>query len=152
MGKDELCGLEVLTLDDCLRLLGGGCIGRVGFVVDGEPQVLPVNYAADTDGAMAFRTGVASVLVRVAMQPAVFEVDGFDERSRTGWSVCVSGLGREITGADDPLAHRLLELAVVTWAPGRRDRWFTVTPDKITGRRIPLAHPADFGWFPGVVS
>ena len=154
MGDDrKLEGLEILPLDDCLRLLTGGRIGRVGFVVDGSPRVLPVNYAADMDGSVAFRTAPGSILARVAAQPAVFEVDGFDERSRTGWSVCVQGIGREITDADDPLARRLHELAVITWAPGPRDRWFTVTRDEITGRRIPLAAtPGDFGWIPGVVS
>jgi nitroimidazol reductase NimA-like FMN-containing flavoprotein (pyridoxamine 5'-phosphate oxidase superfamily) len=153
MNDEKLDGLEVLPLGDCLWLLTGGCIGRVGFVVDGLPRVLPVNYAADTDGSVAFRTARDSMLARVAAQPAVFEVDGFDERSRTGWSVCVQGVGREITDADDPLGLRLHDLAVITWAPGLRDRWFTITPDEITGRRIPLtAVPADFGWIPGVVS
>jgi nitroimidazol reductase NimA-like FMN-containing flavoprotein (pyridoxamine 5'-phosphate oxidase superfamily) len=151
--NQKLVGLEILALEDCLRLLTGGSIGRVGFVVDGLPRVLPVNYAADMDGSVAFRTAPGSILAHVATRPAAFEVDGFDEHSRTGWSVCVQGVGREITDADDPLARRLHELAVVTWAPGRRDRWFTVTPDEITGRRIPLsAAAADFGWIPGVVS
>ena len=27
-------------------------------------------------------------------------------------------------------------LAMVTWAPGTRQRWVRITPNKITGRRI----------------
>jgi nitroimidazol reductase NimA-like FMN-containing flavoprotein (pyridoxamine 5'-phosphate oxidase superfamily) len=151
--QEVLEGLEVLSSEECLRLLGAGRIGRVGVVVDGMPRVLPVNYAADGVGGVAFRTSSRSVLVEVADQAAAFEVDGYDERTKTGWSVCVHGIGREISEADDPMARRLHDLAVIPWAPGRRDRWFTIVAEEITGRRIPLAAvPGDFGWFPGVVS
>jgi uncharacterized protein len=150
---EQFTGLEVLTPGDCLYLLAGGCIGRVGFVVSGQTHVLPVNYAVDKDGSVVFRTMAQSILTSVAAKPVAFEVDGFDERHQMGWSVCVHGVGREITDADDPTARRLLELSVVTWAPGQRDRWFAITPDEITGRRLPLAATAaDFGWTPGVVS
>jgi nitroimidazol reductase NimA-like FMN-containing flavoprotein (pyridoxamine 5'-phosphate oxidase superfamily) len=149
---EELTGLEVLSAGDCLYLLAESCIGRVGFMVSGQPHVLPVNYSADRDGSVVFRTTAESILTNVAGKSAAFEVDGFDERYRTGWSVCVHGMGREITGADDPAARRLQEVGVVTWAPGHRDRWFAITPDEITGRRLPLdATAADFGWTPGVV-
>jgi uncharacterized protein len=151
--RDELSGLEVLTTDECLALLGASCIGRVGFVITGQPHVLPVNYSADEDGTVVFRTTSESILTSVAGQRVAFEVDGFDERHHRGWSVCVNGLGREITAADDSMARRLQELSVVTWAPAQRDRWFAITPDLITGRRLPLAASAtDFGWTPGVVS
>jgi nitroimidazol reductase NimA-like FMN-containing flavoprotein (pyridoxamine 5'-phosphate oxidase superfamily) len=150
---EDSSGLEVLNAGECLYLLGGACIGRVGLVVSGQPHVLPVNYAADRDGSVVFRTTVGSILTNVATKPIAFEVDGFDERRRLGWSVCVHGVGREITEDDDPTARRLRELSVVTWAPGPRDRWFAITPDLITGRRLPLAATAaDFGWTPGVVS
>jgi nitroimidazol reductase NimA-like FMN-containing flavoprotein (pyridoxamine 5'-phosphate oxidase superfamily) len=131
----------------------GSCIGRVGFIVSGQPHVLPVNYSVDSDGSVVFRTTAESTLTSVATKPVAFEVDGFDEPHQTGWSVCVQGMAREITDADDPTARRLHELSVVTWAPGQRERWFAITPDEITGRRLPLtATAANFGWTPGVVS
>jgi nitroimidazol reductase NimA-like FMN-containing flavoprotein (pyridoxamine 5'-phosphate oxidase superfamily) len=149
---DELTGFEVLSAGDCLALLAGTYIGRVGFVVNGLPHVLPVNYGVDRDASVVFRTTSASSLTAVDGAGVTFEVDGFDARARVGWSVCVHGRGREISGADDPAAQRLRELGVVTWAPGRRDRWFAITPDAITGRRLPLQPvPDDFGWSPGVV-
>ena len=149
----ELQGLEILSPATCLRLLGAGRIGRVGFVSDGHPHVLPVNYVASEAGEIVFRTTDGSVLTAVAGGPAVFEIDGYDEQSRTGWSVCVHGPGREITDVEDPLARRLRELDVITWAPGQRDRWFAILGDQLTGRRIPMtATPADVGWIAGVVS
>src|SRR6516165_9469453 len=96
----DLESLEVLTTDDCLMLLARAAIGRVGFVVAGRPIVLPVNYLADPDGTIVFRTHDRSILTAVARHSATFEVDGYDEAHRLGWSVCVHGEGREITDSD----------------------------------------------------
>jgi uncharacterized protein len=149
----DLEGLEILSAAECLNVLRKGRIGRVGFVSDGQPHVLPVNYLASDAGEIVFRTTDRSVLTAVAGGPAAFEIDGYDERARTGWSVCVHGPGREITDAGDVLAERLSALNVITWAPGQRDRWFAILGDQITGRRIPMTvTPADLGWFAGVVS
>jgi nitroimidazol reductase NimA-like FMN-containing flavoprotein (pyridoxamine 5'-phosphate oxidase superfamily) len=149
----ELHGLEALSPAECLRLLGRGRIGRVGFVRDGQPHVLPVNYIASDAGEVVFRTTDDSLLTAVAGGPAAFEIDGYDEGAKTGWSVCVHGPGREITDIGDDLADRLRQLNVITWAPGPRDRWFAILADQITGRRIPMTvTPADLGWFAGVVS
>ena len=92
MTKDAaLEGLEVLTTSDCLRLPKSGCVGRVGFMDVGQPRVLPVNYTADDDGSVVFRTAHQSILTMIGARPATFEIDGFDERHRTGWSVCGAG-------------------------------------------------------------
>ncbi len=145
-------GMEHLDYGDCLRLLSSSAIGRVAFVVSGRPQALPVNYAVDDDGSVVFRTAARSILTAVDGQAAVFEVDGFDERLHTGWSVCVHGAGRDISESHDPRAERLRRLGLITWAPGERVRWLAVVPDAITGRRLPLvASAADFGWVPGVL-
>jgi uncharacterized protein len=153
MGTDmELEGIEVLTLAECLALLARGCVGRVGFSHGGRPYVLPVNYAADTNGAVVFRTGASSLLMAVSRQDAAFEVDGLDEAHRTGWSVCVYGAALEITEAMDPITHRLRSLGVISWAPGRRERWLAITPQEITGRRLPVHGAIEGldGWFPGI--
>jgi nitroimidazol reductase NimA-like FMN-containing flavoprotein (pyridoxamine 5'-phosphate oxidase superfamily) len=90
----ELEGFDVLAKAECAVLLTRGCVGRVGFVVGGRPQVLPVNYAADDTGVVVFRTSANSSLMAIAMQAVVFEVDGLDEAHRAGWSVCVHGTAR----------------------------------------------------------
>src|SRR5215208_5905084 len=88
--------LEVLSDDECLRLLGEAVIGRVGFQADDVLHILPVNYAVDADGTVVFRTTVDGLLTRIGGRQAVFEADGFDLTSRTGWSVCVRGMGRDV--------------------------------------------------------
>ena len=46
---DNRSGFEVLERRECLRLLAGEVVGRVGVVEAGSPLVLPVNYALDGD-------------------------------------------------------------------------------------------------------
>jgi len=51
----DLAGLEVLSDDDCRRLLATGGVGRVA--VPGEPPIVrPVNFALD-DNRIVVRTG-----------------------------------------------------------------------------------------------
>jgi uncharacterized protein len=144
--------LVVLTVAECLARLASGRVGRVGFVHDGQPQVLPVNYAAAPDGTVVFRSTFDSILGDVVDRPAVFEVDGLDEFHKSGWSVCVHGVGHEIAAGLLPTAEQLRRLSVISWAPGQRDRWLAVTADSITGRRIPMNLSPDEGWLPGVVA
>lgn len=130
-----LASLEEVNRTECLDLLALGRVGRVGLVVDGEPVVLPVNYALDGDTVL-FRTSEGSVLRQAAMSKVAFEVDHIDEATRTGWSVLVRGRADDIADAIDATSVRLRRLALVTWAPGERQYWFVIRPHAITGRRL----------------
>jgi nitroimidazol reductase NimA-like FMN-containing flavoprotein (pyridoxamine 5'-phosphate oxidase superfamily) len=148
----ELSGIEVLSAPQCRQLLAQGCVGRVGFVAGGRPHVLPVNYAADESGVVVFRTGAGSLLMAASRQDVAFEVDGLDVAHRSGWSVCVYGTASEITETEDPGAGRLRALGVISWVPGRRERWLAISPLEITGRRLPVHGDLEGvgGWFPGI--
>jgi nitroimidazol reductase NimA-like FMN-containing flavoprotein (pyridoxamine 5'-phosphate oxidase superfamily) len=148
-GAERPTFLEVMSTEECVTELRRTAIGRVGFLVGGRPLVLPVNYESSPDATIVFRTAEHSVLINVHGQAVAFEIDGYDETARVGWSVCVQGDGREIT--QDPERDRPAGLTVISWAPGRRDRWFAITPGQVTGRRIPLDRATAFGWFPGIV-
>jgi hypothetical protein len=108
-----------------------------------------VNYTATDDGTVVFRTGVDTVLTRVDLQRVAFEIDGIDEAARSGWSVCVHGVGRELTTLDDPASARLRALTVDVWAPGDRSRMFAIEPIEITGRRLEGAD-GDDSWMAGL--
>jgi nitroimidazol reductase NimA-like FMN-containing flavoprotein (pyridoxamine 5'-phosphate oxidase superfamily) len=127
--------LERLNRTECLNLLALAQVGRVGLVVDGQPEILPVNYALDGD-TILFRTDQGSVLNQASMANVAFEVDSIDESTHSGWSVLVRGRGECIADAVDPTSERIRRLTLVTWAPGERDRWFTIRPTSITGRRL----------------
>ena len=83
----DLQGLEVLDHDTCWRLLAEAPIGRVAFVEAGEPSVLPVSHR--THGhRVVFRTRAgAKLTAAILAKPVAFEADGWDEATRTGWSV-----------------------------------------------------------------
>jgi nitroimidazol reductase NimA-like FMN-containing flavoprotein (pyridoxamine 5'-phosphate oxidase superfamily) len=132
---DVIASMEELGRAECLALLATTAVGRVGLLVDGLPEILPVNYGLDGE-TILFRTAEGTVLNQASLTVVAFEVDAFDPAMESGWSVLVQGTARDIGDAIDATSERLRHLALMTWAPGRRERWFEVRPDKITGRRL----------------
>jgi nitroimidazol reductase NimA-like FMN-containing flavoprotein (pyridoxamine 5'-phosphate oxidase superfamily) len=132
---EGVASLERLSRTECLDLLALAHVGRVGFLVDGHPEILPVNYALDGD-AILFRTAEGSALNQVSLANVAFEVDAIDESMRSGWSVLVRGHATDIGDTIDPTSERLRRLTLVTWAPGQRQRWYVIRPQAITGRRL----------------
>lgn len=130
--------IRQLSVEECLEHLEMGVYGRVAFVADGEPDILPVNYRF-YGGAVVFRTGRGRLLDLVHQGAAAFEIDGTDEHG--AWSVVVRGKAEE---ASDPTDLRgLRRLPLEPWAAGDRDHYMRILPRAITGRWIalPLAQP-----------
>jgi CBS domain-containing protein len=128
-------GLVVLDLQECLARLSTTRVGRIAFVERGAPVVLPVNHGVDGT-TVVFRTTWGSKLdAAQAADVAAFEIDGYDEASRTGWSVLVRGT---LSPAyDDADLERYAALDVPAWAaPGPDTVWVVLRADEITGRRI----------------
>ena len=127
--------MEELDEAECLRLLASTTVGRVGFVVEDRPIVLPVNYAVD-GRTVVFRTGEGTVLNKAALHVIAFEVDKIDDATHSGWSVLAQGVAQDVGTAIDTRSEQLRRLALVTWAPDRRDRWFRLDAETLTGRRL----------------
>lgn len=123
----------VLDRDDCERRLRASYTGRVGFVDDGRPQVLPVNYAF-ADGVVVFKTGPGAKLDAALRQDVVaFEVDAVDVDAHAGWSVQVVGRARVLGDPEEIAWARSLPLR--TWAfGGDRPFWVVVDLTEVTGR------------------
>jgi hypothetical protein len=68
------------------------------------------------------------VIDEVIGKPVVFEVDMFDDRSRSGWSVVLRGVAEDVT-ADTDLVPR-------PWAPGARACAVRICADRVTGRLL----------------
>ena len=139
MARDPGIGqssLAPVSRSECLELLKRGCIGRLALVVDGETHIFPLNYAADDEGTIVFRTADLTAASNASLSNVAFEIDDIDLVRREGWSVAVHGFAREITSAVDDNSRRLREMRVHPWASGQRDRWFAITPKQITGRRL----------------
>jgi uncharacterized protein len=118
----------------CWRLASSVAVGRVGFVYDDDPIVLPVNSMV-VDGRIAFRTAGDSMLHALGSGDRVaFEADHFDTVAESGWSVLVRGHLWEVV--DDELHNRLIAASTHPWAPGPKDRWMIIVPSVVSGRSI----------------
>lgn len=129
--------LEVLSDEECQSLLRSQNLGRIAFVVDGRPQIFPVNYAFD-EGVVAFRTAPGVKLDRGPYTHAAFEVDQVDRVKGLGWSVVIQGTVYDISQTIDARSERLRRLVVDPAAPGERKDWMGVYVDHISGRRFKL--------------
>jgi nitroimidazol reductase NimA-like FMN-containing flavoprotein (pyridoxamine 5'-phosphate oxidase superfamily) len=134
--------LEVLTEEECLAALRASSVGRVGFLVDGAPMVLPVNFRV-VDGrgrpVLLIRTRPGTELDR-APRPVALEVGGDDPVHRVGWSVVVRGALVHVAA---PSEARRADVDPMPWLEVERDRWLALEPVAVTGRR--LVRPEE-GW------
>ncbi|MHB8487983.1 MAG: pyridoxamine 5'-phosphate oxidase family protein [Candidatus Dormibacteria bacterium] len=125
-----------LTRPEALELLQlHSYVGRIGFVVDGRPMVLPVNYLAD-DESIVFCTEPGTKLSAVGGgAPVVFEVDDSRPLYHAGWSVVVKGTAHEIT--DESRLDELRRGPLHSWATRSTEHWVRISIDDVSGRRIP---------------
>lgn len=137
----DRAGLEVLSTEECLRLIASVPVGRVGFVADGEIVMLPVNHLVEGPD-LVFRTAQGSKLSAAEQQNvAAFEADHFDEQARTGWSVLVSGRAEAIY--EEAEIERLDRRGLRPWPDAvERSSWVRIRAVSMTGRRIPGAGSA----------
>lgn len=133
-------GLEVLGREECLRLLAGQVIGRIGVTSGALPVVLPVNYVLAGEWIIV-RTGRGTKLEAATSRAVVaFEVDEVDALAETGWSVLVTGMAEEVTEPED--VERLRRLPLRRWAPGEAERFIRISTEIVNGRRIANGAPA----------
>ena len=128
--------VEDMSRADALdRLQRHGFVGRVAFIVDGRPMIMPVNYLADHD-ALVFCTGEGTKLSALRGSAAVaFEVDDSRPLDHSGWSVVVEGTASEITDPEE--LKRLRSGPLKSWAVRPTAHWIRVTYEHVSGRRIP---------------
>ena len=124
-----------LTVEECLELLGGGVLGRVGLSTPLGPRIVPVNYAMYED-AIVFRTTPYSELGTYGWNTDLaFEIDHIDYEKHQGWSVVALGRAGLV---EDPkeLADIRAHWDPTPWAAGRRHLYIKLTWRDLTGRRI----------------
>jgi nitroimidazol reductase NimA-like FMN-containing flavoprotein (pyridoxamine 5'-phosphate oxidase superfamily) len=129
-------GLEILPFDRCLELLATVPVGRISFLADGEIVILPVNHVVDGQDPI-FCTARGSKLSAAEGQDLVaFEADGYDERTKSGWSVLVNGRARAVY--EDAEIQRLSRLGLHPWVTtAERPFWIRIRPTAINGRQTP---------------
>lgn len=124
-----------LDRGECLDLLRNHSkVGRVGFVKDGQPSILPVNYLAE-ETTVYFCTQEGTELSRLDGQAVAFEVDSSRSLSHSGWSVLVQGVAESVS--DPQELDRLERSGLQHWAWTSAAHWMRIPVGKISGRRIP---------------
>ena len=146
-GEDLTIEMLDLSREECVRLLASHSFGRLAVSIsEGAPVLRPVNYLFDEPSqSLVFRTAVGSkfhALLRSA--EATFEIDGIEERPRTGWSVIMSGMTEEVTNPSE--ISRLDGLDWDSWAPGHKAHWMRIRAGTVSGRRIVLPPEEVFGY------
>ena len=120
---------QSLTEAECMCFLAGESVGRVVYSDGLLPTAFPVNYRL-LNRRIVFRTKPNARVLMVGPDLYVsFEIDRFDEQTRTGWSVLV-------TGRCQPLHPDIADTILDTWASTHRSSLHAISIDVVAGRRL----------------
>jgi uncharacterized protein len=132
---DERTGLESLSEEACWERLRAAQVARLAVVVGTQPDIFPVNYLVE-DQTLLVRTSPGTKLAAAVLNGRVaVEIDEVDPLDRSGWSVVVHGSAAEIERLPELLAAE--DTGLEPFARAVKNRWLRITPDVVTGRRLP---------------
>jgi hypothetical protein len=127
--------LQDIPEAECLEILSHRSLGRIAIVVDGQPQIFPVNYAIN-GRIIAMRTAAGTKLSHAPGSKVAFEIDEHDPAAGVGWSVMVQGVAIDATDAFDDVSWAARGVAPSPLAPGAKPYRIAIEPTRITGRRF----------------
>ena len=132
--------LATLTREECLELLRGAVVGRIGYVADGKAIIIPVNFAL-LEGDIVFCTATGSKLSWLSLRERVtFEADESRPADHEGWSVLIHGVAREVTHPEELAVLRRGPLS--SWLRSPREHWVRITIEAMSGRALKSAPPS----------
>ncbi|WP_426303280.1 pyridoxamine 5'-phosphate oxidase family protein [Arthrobacter sp. R-11] len=144
--KSAVPEAEELDTEECWRLLRETGVGRLGVIVDGRPDVFPVNYKVE-DNTLVFLTAEGTKTRALDEDAAVaLEADAVSSEFGMAWSVVVKG--QAVAASSTKQALDSLSSALFPWQGVYKDRLFRITPDSVTGRRYSVT--TDMRWKVGV--
>jgi nitroimidazol reductase NimA-like FMN-containing flavoprotein (pyridoxamine 5'-phosphate oxidase superfamily) len=125
--------VERLPENDSWALVRGTAVGRLAVVVDGQPEIFPVNHVVD-HADVVFRTAPGTKLSASDGHRVAFEVDGVDLDTGQAWSVVLKGRAHVVRKL-----HEVLDTFGMTlnaWQGGDKPTFVRIEVDEITGRRF----------------
>lgn len=128
-----------LSMDQCWVLLDTEVVGRIALIVDGHPEIFPVNFALERRSIVFRTSGGTKLWAAMTSKPIAFEIDGYDAHEQEAWSVVARGEAELIESQEekDAVDARLLE----PWQPGDKDHYVRLPPKALTGRRFKVKRP-----------
>jgi len=124
-----------LDAAQCWDLLRGVEVGHLAVVVDGGPEIFPVNFVVENE-TVVLRTAEGTKLAAATEARVAFEVDGLDTEDDQAWSVVLKGIAHEVRELDDLVDVAGLPLAPLSGSP--KTRFLRIEGEQITGRRFPV--------------
>ena len=132
MSTNEMKNTDVeLSAPVSWALLRQARVGRLALIVDGHPDIFPVNHLVDR-GTVVFRTAAGTKLTGAVGHTVAFEVDGYDSRTASAWSVVVKGTAKDVIRLYDVLD--VFELPLFPWHSAPKPHFIRIEPESITGR------------------
>lgn len=136
---DASSSVEILDAGACWDLLRGVSVGHLAVLVDGHPEIFPVNYKVD-HGSVVFRTGEGTKLQAAAGHtPVALEADGIDQENQAAWSVEVKGHAVLLEPSADLMKG--VGLTLFPWQAGDKDHFVRIIPTAVSGRRFTVTSP-----------
>ncbi|WP_067824561.1 pyridoxamine 5'-phosphate oxidase family protein [Nocardia inohanensis] len=132
MGGDGARKLRALSAADSLRRLASAHYGRIVYARRGTPIIRPVNHIVEED-AVVVRAHLGAGILRGDGQVVAYEVDSFDEKTRRGWSVIVTGVARVV---DDPEQVKRYESLLDPWIKLPTDHVIRIETEVVTGLEL----------------
>ncbi len=133
--------VAILSASESWSLLSSVALGRLVTVVDGQPEIFPVNFAVQRQTVL-FRTAEGTKLVSTVINHRVlFEAD--DHSASEGWSVVVKGMARTLH--TDEQLQEAERAQLLSWTATLKLHYVRILPIAITGRRFRFTpEPAGF--------
>lgn len=136
---DASSSVEILDEGACWDLLRGVSVGHLAVLVDGHPEIFPVNFKVD-QGSVVFRTGEGTKLQAAAGRtPVALEADGTDQKNRAAWSVEVKG--HAVLLEPSPDLMKGVGLTLFPWQAGDKDHFVRIIATAVSGRRFTVTSP-----------
>ncbi len=136
MSTSENPSADRLSTSQAWALARDSVVGRLAVVVQGDPDIFPVNHVVD-HGTIVFRTAEGTKLSSAIGRRVAFEMDGYDVDTASAWSVVIKGRASEIRKLADVL--EALNLPIFPWHNAPKPRYVRIEPDSISGMRFHVA-------------
>ena len=130
----SLVGFDALDHQACMTLLARQTVGRLGYIDDGWPIVVTVNFVSTDDGIVIRSLPGGKLFAALRGDVVCLQADYVNPRSKSGWSVLVHGPLEVIS---DPQSLRLAwENDPEPWVDSDSWEWLRLRPLSATGRTV----------------
>ncbi|MBK8469336.1 MAG: pyridoxamine 5'-phosphate oxidase family protein [Candidatus Phosphoribacter sp.] len=121
-----------MSTSECWDILDRERFGRLAMAIQGEPDIVPVNFLVDNE-KLLMRTAPGTKLTELVINAAVaVEADG--REGDEAWSVVLKGIARMVDSFSETYADD--EKHLQTWLPSDKPIYVEITARSITGRRF----------------